>query len=90
MLFMSTYTFEPGQSDEIMMRRLQRGALAPEGVKVIGEWFYVGGHKGFILFDTNNPSVLMKMALGWTDLVRFETIPVMETEEVLNLAKSAK
>ncbi len=90
MLFMSTYTFEPGQRNEVIRRRLEKGTLAPEGVKVIGEWFYLGGHKGFILFETNDPKVMMGMAMPWTDLIKFETVPVMEIEEVLKVARSAK
>ena len=90
MLFMSIYTFEPGQKNEIVKRRMEQGTLGPEGVKVIGEWFDLGGHKGFILFETNDPKVMMGMSMPWTDLMKFETVPVMEIEEVLKLARSKK
>jgi hypothetical protein len=90
MLFMSVYTFEPGQRNEVIKRRLEQGTGCPEGVKVIGEWFDLGGHKGFILFETNDPKVMMGMSMPWTDLMKFETVPVMEIEEVLKLARSKK
>ena len=90
MLFMSTYTFEPGQRNEVIKRGLERGNGAPEGVKIIGQWFYLGGHKGFMLFEANDPKVMMGMAMAWTDLMKFDTVPVMEAEEVLKLARSLK
>ena len=90
MLFMSVYTFEPGQRNEVIRRRLEKGTVAPEGVKIIGEWFYLGGHKGFRLIETNDPKAMMGMAIAWTDLIKFEMVPVMEIEEVLKLARSAK
>ena len=34
-----------------------------------------------MLFETNDPKAMMAMAVEWTDLVKLETIPVMEIEE---------
>ena len=88
MLFMSTYTFEPGQRNEVIRRRLEKGTGAPEGVKIIGEWFYLGGQKGFMLFEAHDPKVMVAMTMAWSDLMKFDTVPVMEIDEVLELATS--
>jgi len=90
MLFMSTYTFEPAARNEVVKRRLERGTGVPQGLKVIGEWFYLGSHKGFILFETDDPKCIMGMAMPWADLMKWDTVPVMEIEEVLKLAQSMK
>jgi hypothetical protein len=90
MLFMSTYTFEPGQRNEVIRRRLEKGTGAREGLKMIGEWYYVGAHKGFMLFEADDPKAMMGMAMAWADLMKFDTVPVMEIEEVLKVARSAK
>ena len=90
MLFMSTYTFEPGQRNAVIKRRLEKGLRTQEGLKIIGEWYYVGGHKGFMLLEANDPIVVMGMTMAWSDLMKFETVPVMEAEEVLKLASSSK
>jgi hypothetical protein len=90
MLFMTIYTFEPGQRNEVIKRRLARGTATPEGVKRIGDWIYLGGNKGFMLFDANDPKAIMGMTMAWSDLMKFETVPVMEEEEVLKLAGSLK
>jgi uncharacterized protein DUF3303 len=90
MLFMSTYTYEPGQRNEIVKRRLEKGTGAQEGLKIIGDWFYLGGHKGFMLIEASDPKAMLGMTMAWSDLMKFDTVPVMEIEEVLKLARSAK
>jgi uncharacterized protein with GYD domain len=89
MLFMTIYTYEPGQRNEIVKRRLERGTVVPEGVKVIGEWSYIGGGRGFMVLEAQDPKVIMATTLAWSDLIKFETLPVMETEEVMKLVKKA-
>ena len=88
MLFMTIYTYEPEQRNEIFKRRLERGTGAREGIKIIGEWSYLGGHKGFMLFEANDPKVIIGMTMAWSDLMKFDTVPVLEIDEVLKLAKS--
>jgi hypothetical protein len=90
MLFMSTYTFEPEHMNEVIKRRLERGSVAPEGIKVIGEWVYPGALKGFMLSEASNAMALVPMFMPWTDLMKFETVPVVEAEEVLKAAKGMK
>jgi len=89
MLFMTVYTYEPGQRNEIVKRRLERGTVVSEGVKVIGEWSYIGGGRGFMVLEAQDPKVIMATTLAWSDLIKFETLPVMETEEVMKLVKKA-
>lgn len=90
MLFMSIYTYEPAKRNEIIKRRAEKGALAATGVKVIGEWIALSGHRGFMLFEAQDPKAIMATTLAWSDLVRFESVAVMEAEEVMKMAKSMK
>jgi len=85
MLFMNIITWEPSKRNEIVKRRLEIGI--PKGIKVIGEWNDLGGGRSFTLFEAADPKGMMAGTLGYSDLMKFETIPVMETEEVLKLAK---
>ena len=84
---MTIYTYEPGQRNEIVKRRLERGTVVSEGVKVIGEWSYIGGGRGFMVLEAQDPKIIMATTLAWSDLIKFETLPVMETEEVMELIK---
>jgi hypothetical protein len=87
MLFMTIYTYEPGNRDAIIRRRLERGTSMPAGLKIIGEWSSLGGGRGFMVFEAQDPGLIMGASMGWSDLLKFETIPVMETEEVMKMAK---
>jgi len=77
-----------GQRNEIVKRRLERETAFPEGVKVISERTYLGGHNDFVLFEARDPKVIMATTLAWSDLLEFEAIPI--TEEVMKLVKSRK
>ena len=43
-----------------------------------------------MVFEAQDPKAIMGASLAWSDLVKFETIPVMETEEVMKIAKGQK
>jgi hypothetical protein len=88
MLFMMIYTWEPGQRNEVLKRRMGKSARAREGVKVLGEWTDLGGGRGFLLVEADDPITLMSKTTAWADLVKMEAVPVVETEELLKLAKS--
>ena len=90
MLFMSIYTYEPEKRNEIIKRRLEKGALTAPGVKVVGEWIALNGHRGFMVFEAQDPKAVMATTLAWSDLLRFEGVPVMEAEEVMKMTKGMK
>ena len=85
MLFMSIFTWEPEQRNEVIKRRMQGQAL-PEGVKAIGEWVEVGGGRVFRLLDVPDAKLALAGALPWTDIGYLEMIPVMDSEEAVKLA----
>ncbi len=87
MLFMTIYTWEPSKSDEVIKRRLDIGRGIPEEIKVIGEWHALSGGKGFLLYETADPKLSMATTLAWSDLMKFESIPVMDMEEVMELVR---
>ena len=86
MLFMSILTWKPSKRNEIVKRRLQIG-ISKE-IKVIGTWTDLNGGRNFTLFEVADPKFMLAASLAWNDLVKIESIPVMEAEEVIKLAKS--
>ena len=88
MLFMSVFTYEPDKRDEVMKRRLDRGAMIPPGMKVLGEWSDVTGGRVFRLIEHNDARLGLAASAPWTDLGKIEIFSVMPTEEALELAKS--
>jgi len=68
----------------IVQRRVEKGRMAPEGVKIIGEWTDAGGHRGFLLFEAPEPKY--EWTIAWSDLMKMDLIPVVDTEiDVMSL-----
>ena len=67
---------------------MEKGRRLHEGVKILGEWTDLGGGRGFLLVESNDPKALLSGSMAWGDLMKMEAVPVMETEETMKLAKS--
>ena len=85
MLFMTVYTYKPSNRDAVIKRRLEKGAMTTEGLKVLGEWSYVGSGRVFRLFEADDPAAAFKGSYAWSDLGIIETYPVMETEAIMKM-----
>ncbi len=88
MLFMNIFTFEPGQRDAIIKRRLEKkGPALAEGVKKLYEWLDVGGGRGFMICEANDSKAIMTSVMVWDDLLKAEIIPLMEATEIFPAEK---
>ena len=86
MLFMSIFTYEPEKRDEVIKRRAEKGAMIPEGMKVLGEWSDTSGGRVFRLVEMDDPKVGLAATLAWSDLGKIEIVPVLATEESMKVA----
>jgi hypothetical protein len=85
MLFMSIVTWEPEKRDEVVKRFAEKGAMTISGRKVIGTWNAIGGNRVFRLVEIEDPKALVAADVAWSDLVKIEEIPVMETGELMKV-----
>ena len=83
MQFMTVYTYSPEQRREVIEQRVEKGALIPEGMKVLGEWSHVGGGKVFRLVEVSDPAVMAQATHPWASLGVIEMYPVMDTDKLL-------
>lgn len=83
MLFMTIYTYKPGQRNEVLKRRQEKWLGFIEGVKVIDEWIDLGGGRGFTLIESSDSKGAMASTMVWSDLMKMEVVPVIETAELL-------
>ncbi len=83
MIYMTIFTYEPERRNEVLKRRLERGPIIPQGMRVIGEWSAIGGGRVFRLVEVSNPAAAMAAAGAWSDLGKYEIVPVMESEDSL-------
>ena len=87
MLFMSIFTYDPENRDEVLAKRME-GLNVPEGAKLINQWSSVAGGCAFTLFETDNPMVIAGWFSDWNSLGTFEILPVVETEELMTAMRS--
>jgi hypothetical protein len=83
MLFIAIYNYTPEKRNQVIQRRLEKGAMDAPGTKLLGEWSYAGGGKVFRLFETDNALHILASAKSWGDLGQIEIYPVIELEEAL-------
>jgi hypothetical protein len=89
MLFMTIGSYEPGVRDQVVKRRIENGPMT-QGVKTIGEWTHIGGGRVFRLVESDDLMALQTACFAWSDLCKFEIVPVMDTEELMkNIKKPA-
>jgi muconolactone delta-isomerase len=82
MLFISISSWEPEKRDELIKRRAE-GLFAPEGAKCLGQWSVAGGGRTFTLFEIDDSMALAQWSASFSDLGKFMTYPVVDTEELI-------
>ena len=90
MLHLCIITWDPDKRDAVFKRTQERG-FEHEGVKVIGTWIDIDGGRGFQLTDVPDdidPKLRLKANFAWNDIMRIETVRVMEAEELVKLLSS--
>jgi len=90
MLYMNILTWAPDKRDELL-KRAQTIGFGHEGMKVIGTWADLDGCRGFQLTDVPpamGPKLMLKANFAWNDIMKIESIAVMEAEEMVKLLSS--
>jgi hypothetical protein len=79
MRFMTIWTWEPEQRDPMYFgKRVKEGRLAPDGVKVLNEWWDVDGGRALALVESDDVMAMFQMNNAWSNLCKFDTFPVIE------------
>ena len=73
--------FKGGDALPVYRRFRERGRLAPEGLNYISSWVDEGLTRCFQLMETDDRNLLDQWIANWEDLVDFEVIPVMTSQD---------
>lgn len=81
MLYMIVEHFKNQDALPVYRRFRERGRLAPEGLSYVSSWVDERFHRCFQLMETADRNLLDQWISRWQDIVDFEVVPVMSSEE---------
>lgn len=84
MLFLSIFTFNAANREAIIEKRILGGKKIPKGIQVLQEVVDLQNNRVFRISEVTDPKAVLASNLAWGDVGEIETIPVMETEEMLD------
>lgn len=83
MLYMVIEHFKAGAAPEIYRRARDRGRALPEGLEYLDSWVDFEYSRCFQLMRTEDASLFDRWIEAWSDLVRFEIVPVRTSADAV-------
>ena len=69
-------------------RLAERGRMLPPGLVYVDSWVDAGLERCFQLMETDDPSLLETWTASWSDLVEFEVVPLVASDEAAARARA--
>ena len=85
MLFMVIEHFQPGKVKNIYQRFQEQGRMMPEGLKYIDSWISANLDRCFQLVECDDARLFQEWILEWSDLGKFEIIPIVSSKETTEI-----
>ncbi|MGA9993800.1 MAG: DUF3303 family protein [Pyrinomonadaceae bacterium] len=79
--------FKDGDAKPVYRRFLEKGRMAPDGLKYIESWVETDFSRCFQLVECEDESLLQQWMAAWQDLVDFEFVPVVSSEQAVEMIK---
>jgi len=83
MLFLVVEHFRNGDAVPVYRRFMEQGRLAPPGLSYVGSWVTTDLRRCYQIMETPDRELLDQWLARWADLVDFEVLPVISSEEAL-------
>lgn len=84
MLFMVIERFKNQDATAVYGRFRERGRMLPYGLKYIDSWTEANFNRCFQLMECEDPRLFQEWMSHWQDLVEFEIVPVISSQEAAN------
>jgi hypothetical protein len=81
MLFMVVEHYREGRAAEIYRRADERGRMLPDGVDYVNSWVSLDLKRCYQLMRSDNEERFREWLNKWEDLIEFEIVPVMTSNE---------
>jgi hypothetical protein len=84
--FMVIEHFRNGDARPVYDRFRARGRMAPEGLAYIASWTDIDLHRCYQVMETDSRALLEEWMTHWQDLVDFEVLEVVTSDEAARRA----
>jgi len=81
MQFMVIERFRNRDAKAVYRRFRDQGRMAPDGLKYVGSWIETNFDRCFQIMECDDARLLQEWIANWSDLVDFEVVPVVTSEE---------
>lgn len=73
--------FRPGKAPDIYRRLEQSGRQMPAGLTYVGSWITDDLQRCYQVMECDDPMLLDEWISQWADLMDFEVLPVITSEQ---------
>jgi hypothetical protein len=81
MLFMVIERFKDRDAVAVYRRVQESGRTLPDGLRYVGSWVEASFDRCFQLMECDDLRLIQQWVLHWRDLVEFEIVPVLPSQE---------
>lgn len=85
MLYMVIEHFNNGDPVPVYQRFRERGRMMPEGLNYVSSWIKQDLSMCWQVMECDDPKLLDQWIANWSDLTRFEVIPVVTSAQAKEL-----
>jgi hypothetical protein len=88
MHYMVIERFKNRDALAVYRRVREQGRMTPEGLEYVGSWVELNFDRCFQVMECDDPGLFQQWVVQWQDLVEFEIVPVVPSEEVTRGVRS--
>ena len=81
MKVMAEWSAQSGQFEEAVNLFLAGNGTPPEGLKMLGRWHSVDLGSGWVLFETDDATLIYRNSVKWSDVLDIRVSIVVEDTE---------
>lgn len=87
MLFMVIEHFDQARVKDIYRRFQDSGRMMPEGLRYVDSWIQADFARCFQVMECDDVAILQEWVLAWSDLARFEIVPLASSKDTAAAVK---
>jgi len=89
MMFMVVEIFRNQDAKAIYRRLHEKGRMMPDGLSFVSSWVTADLGRCFQLMEADDVTLLQRWIAGWSDLIAFEIVPVVEGKDTARALSGA-